>query len=95
MCLPLPPGARLNQRLDMRGELGDLLRAEHPVQDLAQRWHERVSRHPQGTFPGHRPLAVSHGEAQFKVDAGEPRPLGMPQEIALVEINHGTGWTDS
>jgi Uma2 family endonuclease len=24
----------------MRGELGDLLRAEHPVQDLAQRRHE-------------------------------------------------------
>src|SRR6266576_166343 len=91
MCLPLPPGARFNQRLEMRGELGDLLRAEHPVQDLAQRRHQRVPRHAQGTRPGNRPLAVLHGNAQVEADVGEPGPLGVPDQVTLVEINHGIG----
>ena len=45
---PLPPGARFDQRLEIRGELGDFLRTERALQGLAEGRHERVSGHSQG-----------------------------------------------
>ena len=36
-------------------------------------------------------LAVLHGDAQFEANVAEPGLLGVPDQVTLVEVEHGIG----